>query len=112
MSLPHRNKDGLLVALITEMNRKWWTVAAMALTTLLMTIDFNGLTVALPAIGRDLDTSTMGLQWTVNAYLLAFAAPTVAAGRLADIFGRRKVLLIGTTAFVVGSAASGLAQAD
>jgi EmrB/QacA subfamily drug resistance transporter len=112
MSLPHRNKDGLLVALITEMNRKWWTVAAMALTTLLMTIDFNGLTVALPAIGRDLDTSTMDLQWTVNAYLLAFAAPTVAAGRLADIFGRRKVLLIGTTVFVVGSAASGLAQAD
>ncbi len=97
---------------VTERNRRWWVMIAMALTTLLMTIDFNGLTVALPTIGRDLDTSTAGLQWTINAYLLALAAPSVAAGRLADIFGRRKVLLIGTTVFVVGSAASGLAQAD
>jgi EmrB/QacA subfamily drug resistance transporter len=85
---------------------------AMAITTLLMTIDFNGLTVALPTIGQDLDTSTTGLQWTINAYLLALAAPSVAAGRLADIFGRRKVLLIGTVVFIAGSAASGLAQAD
>jgi EmrB/QacA subfamily drug resistance transporter len=52
------------------------------------------------------------LQWTINAYLLALAAPSVAAGRLADIFGRRRVLLIGTLVFVAGSAASGLAQAD
>ncbi|MDP8947866.1 MAG: MFS transporter [Actinomycetota bacterium] len=98
--------------LVTERNRRWWVVVAMALTTLLMTIDFNGLTVALPTIGRDLDTSTAGLQWTINAYLLALAAPSVAAGRLADIFGRRRVLLIGTVVFIVGSAASGLAQAD
>ena len=98
--------------LVTERNRKWWVVIAMALTTLLMTIDFNGLTVALPTIGRDLNTSTAGLQWTINAYLLALAAPSVAAGRLADIFGRRRVLLIGTVVFIAGSAASGLAQAD
>ncbi|HSK83954.1 MAG TPA: MFS transporter [Rubrobacter sp.] len=98
--------------LVTERNRKWWVVIAMAITTLLMTIDFNGLTVALPTIGQDLDTSTTGLQWTINAYLLALAAPSVAAGRLADIFGRRKVLLIGTVVFIAGSAASGLAQAD
>src|SRR5215212_9851761 len=98
--------------LVTERNRKWWVVLAMAITTLLMTIDFNGLTVALPTIGRDLNTSTTGLQWTINAYLLALAAPSVAAGRLADIFGRRRVLLIGTVVFIAGSAASGLAQAD
>jgi MFS family permease len=65
--------------LVTQRNRKWWMVVAMALTTLLMTIDFNGITVALPTIGRDLDTSTAGLQWTINAYLLALAAPSVAA---------------------------------
>jgi MFS family permease len=64
--------------LVTESNRRWWVVIAMALTTLLMTIDFNGLTVALPTIGRDFGTSTTGLQWTINAYLLALAAPSVA----------------------------------
>ena len=67
--------EGLRMHLFTGRNRKWWVVIAMALTTLLMTIDFNGLTVALPTIGRDLDTSTTGLQWTINAYLLALAAP-------------------------------------
>src|SRR5215216_170005 len=107
-----RNPGRLRMHLVTERNRRWWVVIAMALTTLLMTIDFNGLTVALPTIGRDLGTSTTGLQWTINAYLLALAAPSVAAGRLADIFGRRKVLLIGTVVFIAGSAASGLAQAD
>lgn len=97
---------------ITERNRKWWTVVAMTLTTLLMTIDFNGITVALPTIGRDLDTSTTGLQCTINAYLLALAAPGGDRGRLADIFGRRRVVLIGTVVFIFGSMASGLAQAD
>ena len=96
--------------LVTERNRKWWTVVAMALATLMITIDFNGITAALPTIGRDLDTSTAGLQWTINAYLLALAAPSVAAGRLADIFGRRRVLLIGTFVFVIGSAGSGPSQ--
>src|ERR687884_335928 len=82
-----RNFGRLRMHLVTERNRKWWVVVAMALTTLLMTIEFHGLTVARPTIGRDLDTSTTGLQWTINAYLLALAAPSVTAGRLADIFG-------------------------
>ena len=102
----------MVETLITERNRKWWTVAAMALATILITIDFSGVMLALPTIGRDLDTSTMGLQWTANAYLLAFTVPMVAAGRLADIFGRRRVLLIGIIVFVVASALCGLAQAD
>ena len=50
------------MALINEHNRKWRTVATMALTTLLITIDFNGLAVASPTIGKDLDMSTTGLQ--------------------------------------------------
>src|SRR5919199_6914932 len=110
--LEPRSWEGPRMHLITGHNRRWWVVVTMALTTLLMTIDFNGLTVALPTIGRALDTSTTGLQWTINAYLLALAAPSVAAGRLADIFGRRRVLLIGTIVFIAGSTASGLAQAD
>lgn len=97
---------------ITEQNRKWWVVVATGLAIVLITIDFNGVTVALPTIGRDLDTSTTGLQWTINAYLLAFAAPSVAFGRLGDIFGRRRILLIGVVVFVVASALCGLAQTD
>jgi EmrB/QacA subfamily drug resistance transporter len=100
------------MAAISERNRKWWVVVAMALATILITIDFGGVMIILPAIGRELDTSTTGLQWTANAYLLAFAVVMVAAGRLADIFGRRLLLLIGIAIFIVASSLCGLAQAD
>jgi MFS family permease len=96
---------------INERNRKWWVVVAMALATILITIDFGGVMIVLPTIGRELGTSTTGLQWTANAYLLAFAAVMVAAGRLADIFGRRRLLLIGIGVFIVASSLCGLAQA-
>src|SRR5919205_4487765 len=101
-----------MVTAINERNRKWWVVVAMALATILITLDFGGVMILLPTIGRELDTSTTGLQWTANAYLLAFAVVMVAAGRLADIFGRRLLLLIGIAIFIVASSLCGLAQAD
>src|SRR5437588_9487000 len=85
-------------------------ILAMAGGMLLITLDFFGLTVALPKIGEDLKASTSSLLWVVNGYLLAFAAPIIAVGRLADIVGRRKVVLIGIGVFVTGSAACMAAQ--
>ncbi len=84
----------------------------MAGGELLITLDFFGLTVALPKVGQDLHASTPALLWVVNAYLLAFAAPIIAVGRLADIVGRRKVVLIGIGVFVAASAACGVAQSS
>src|SRR5437588_6316312 len=92
------------------MDRKWPVIIAMSGGMLLITLDFFGLTVALPKIGEDLHASTSSLLWVVNAYLLAFAAPIIAVGRLADIVGRRKVVLTGIGIFVVASAACGFAQ--
>ena len=77
---------------------------------IILTVDFFGVTVALPEIGRSLHASTETLAWAVNAYLLAFVSPMVAVGRLADITGRRKVALVGVTLFVVGSIACGFAS--
>ena len=65
------------------MDRKRLVIVAMAGGMLLITLDFFGLTVALPKIGEDLKASTSSLLWVVNAYLLAFAAPIIAVGRLA-----------------------------
>src|SRR6266571_768078 len=61
------------------MDRKRLVIVAMAGGMLLITLDFFGLTVALPKIGEDLKASTSSLLWVVNAYLLAFAAPIFAA---------------------------------
>jgi len=97
---------------ITDENRRWWVVVAMSGIMILLTLDFFGLTVALPQIGKDLDASTETLAWTVNVYLLAFVSPMVAVGRLADIVGRRKVALVGVALFVAGSIACGFAPDD
>ena len=88
----------------------WLVVIAMAVPLLMLTIDAFGLTVALPAIGQALDTSTTTLAWVLNAFLFAFAAPQIAAGRLADTFGRRRVVLLGLVTFIAGSVAAGTAQ--
>jgi EmrB/QacA subfamily drug resistance transporter len=98
--------------LISGSNRKWWTVIAMSGVMIALTLDFFGLTVALPEIGRDLGASTETLLWTMNAYLLAFVAPMIAIGRIADIVGRRKVVLVGIVLFVVGSALCAAAESD
>src|SRR5438067_546997 len=91
-------------------DKKWLVILAMAGGMLVITLDFFGLTVALPRIGEDLKASTSSLLWVVNAYLLAFASPIIAVGRLADIVGRRKTVIVGIIIFVTGSAACGVAQ--
>jgi EmrB/QacA subfamily drug resistance transporter len=64
----------------------------------------------LPSIQRDLHFSTSGLQWIVNAYTLTFAGFLLLGGRAADLYGRRKVFLVGLTVFTVASLLGGLAQ--
>ena len=66
--------------------------------------------VALPSIQKDLHFTTSGLQWIVNAYTLTFAGFLLLGGRAADLFGRRKIFLVGLTVFTVSSLLGGLAQ--
>jgi EmrB/QacA subfamily drug resistance transporter len=72
-------------------------------------LDSTVVNVALPHIGRDLDTDLAGLQWIVNGYLLATAALILLGGSLGDIFGRRAVFLTGVVVFAVASAGCGFA---
>jgi EmrB/QacA subfamily drug resistance transporter len=72
-------------------------------------LDGTVVAVALPAIGRDLDASLDGLQWTVNGYTLTLAALILLGGSLGDRFGRRRLFLIGTVWFAVASLLCGLA---
>src|SRR5205085_8905972 len=100
------------MATATPDRRKWLVVVAMSGVMVLLTLDFFGLTVALPRIGEDLKASTSSLLWVINGYLLLFAAPIIAVGRLADIVGRRKIVLVGIVIFVGGSAACAAAPSD
>ncbi len=96
--------------LITDANRKWWTLGAMCLSMFMIMLDSTVVNVALPSIQKDLKTSVDQLEWVVNGYTLSFAALLVTGGRLGDIFGRRLIFMIGVAVFALSSATAGLAQ--
>ncbi|MET9256341.1 MFS transporter [Streptomyces sp. NPDC003717] len=83
----------------------WVTLVAGFMTLLDVTI----VAVALPSLQKELHTSAAAVQWVVSGYALAFALTLVTAGRVGDAFGRRRVFLIALAAFVVCSAAAGVA---
>ncbi|CAN5396632.1 MFS transporter [soil metagenome] len=82
---------------------------AVALATFMTYLDNNIVNVAMPAIERDLHLSISGLEWVVSSYILVFASLLLAGGRLADVFGRRRLFLIGLTVFTVASLVAGMA---
>lgn len=87
---------------------RWWTFAVVSLALFMGMLDNLVVTTALPAIKRALGASIGDLEWTVNAYTLAFAVLMIPAAALGDRYGRRRVLLIGVALFTAGSAAAAL----
>jgi len=71
-------------------------------------LDVSMIGVALPSIGAELDLSTSSLQWLVSGYVLGYGGLLLLGGRTADLFGRRRVFLIGLTVFALASLAGGL----
>jgi EmrB/QacA subfamily drug resistance transporter len=89
--------------------RLGWTLALTSLAFFIVGLDALVVVTALPAIHRDLGASLDSLQWTVNAYSLAWAASITTAAALGDRYGRRRWFAIGLTLFAVASAACALA---
>lgn len=85
------------------------TLIALALGVLVIANDFTALNVALPAIEADLDVDVGTSQWVINAYCLVFGMAIVTGGRLADMFGRRRIFFIGSAIFAFFSLLGGLA---
>jgi EmrB/QacA subfamily drug resistance transporter len=92
------------------MDRKWWTLIAVCVGTFMLLLDVTIVNVALPAIQSSLKASFSDLQWVVDAYSLLLAALLLTTGSLADLYGRRRVFVIGLVIFSLSSLASGLAQ--
>ncbi len=87
-----------------------WTGFAVVLAAMIMNLlDSTIVNVAAPSIQRDLGMSSSALVWIAAAYTLAIAVGLMAGGRLGDMFGRKRMLMIGLTGFVVASAACALA---
>ena len=88
---------------------KWWTLVAVCLGTFMLLIDITIVNVALPDIQVALHSSFAGLQWVVDAYALTLAAFLLTAGSLADMYGRRRLYLIGLVVFTGASVLCGFA---
>jgi EmrB/QacA subfamily drug resistance transporter len=96
--------------LLTSENRKWWTLAAVSFGLFMIMLDNTVVNVALPSIQADLGAGLSELQWIVTGYALTFAALMLSGGKLADLFGRRRIFVVGIVVFTLSSLACGLAE--
>ncbi len=88
---------------------RWSALVVLSAAMLMTILDGSIVTVALPAIQRDLGFSAAGLSWTLNAYLIAFGGLLLLAGRLGDLIGRKTMFLAGNAVFTAASLLAGAA---
>jgi EmrB/QacA subfamily drug resistance transporter len=93
-------------------NHKWWTLFAMCFALFMIMLDNTIVNVALPSIQRALNPSPANLEWTINAYVLSFAALILLGGKLGDRFGRKRMFVVGLIIFTAASAACAGATTD
>jgi len=84
------------------------SLANAGISVLMALLDVTIVNVALPTLQRDLHARFDQLQWVVNAYALSLAVVLVTGGRLGDMFGRRRLFVIGAGIFVIGSGLAGI----
>src|SRR5437763_15648061 len=99
------------LAPITERReRRWLALIILCLGALMIVLDTTIVNVALPAIREALGFSQTSLAWVVNAYVLTFGGFLLLGGRLGDLFGHRRLFLVGISLFTLASLACGLAH--
>ncbi len=94
---------------MSDKRRSSWTLAIVSVALFMVVLDNLVVTVALPTIHRDLGASIQSLEWTVNAYVLAYAVLLLTGAALGDRFGRKRMFLAGLSLFTFASAAAALA---
>ena len=105
MSVPTQTEEG---GATRDVRRERLTLLAMCFGLFMIMLDNTIVNVALPSIQRDVHASPETLAWTVNAYVVAFAALILLGGKLGDRFGRRRMFVVGLAIFTAASAACAL----
>lgn len=95
-----------------EGRRRWLALMVLCLGVLMIVLDTTIVNVALPSIRTDLGFTETSLVWVVNAYMLTFGGFLLLGGRLGDLFGHRRLFLLGITLFTVASLACGLSNSQ
>jgi EmrB/QacA subfamily drug resistance transporter len=94
---------------ISPERRRWLALGVLCVGQLMIVLDVTVVSVALPTIKRELHFADASLAWVVNAYLLTFGGLMLLAGRLGDLAGRKRIFIVGMSAFTLASLLCGLA---
>lgn len=94
---------------MTSTPRRGLAIGILLFASFMDLLDVTIVQVALPSIGTDLAASDAQLEWIVSGYMLAFAVALITGGRLGDLFGRRRIFLVGVAGFTITSAAAAAA---
>jgi MFS family permease len=97
---------------ILDNRRRWLALLVLCLGDLMIVLDVTIVGVALPSIRTDLGFTESSLAWVVNGYLIVFGGFLLLGGRLGDLFGHRRLFLIGISLFTAASLACGLATSQ
>src|SRR5213593_1971348 len=95
-----------------EGRKRWFALYVLCLGSLMIVLDVTIVGVALPSIRQDLGFTQASLAWVVNLYLLTFGGFLLLGGRFGDLFGHRRLFLIGISVFTLASLACGLATSQ
>ena len=94
---------------MSDSRKRGWTLAIVSIGLFMVVLDNLVVNVALPSIHRDLGASIQALEWTVNAYVLAYAVLLLTGAALGDRLGRKRMFMAGISLFTISSAAAALA---
>src|SRR5215471_8214385 len=100
------------MGLTTNLRSRWAALALIVTAQFMVVLDIAVVNVALPSIKADLGFSDAGLQWVVSAYAIVFGGTLLLGGRLADLFGRRRLFVGGMALFTATSLLCGLAWSE
>ena len=95
-----------------DARKRWLALIVLCLGVLMIVLDTTIVNVALPSIREDLQFTETSLVWVVNAYMLTFGGFLLLGGRLGDLYGHRRLFLVGITLFTLASLACGLASSQ
>jgi EmrB/QacA subfamily drug resistance transporter len=95
-----------------DARKRWWALYVLCAGVLMIVLDTTIVNVALPSIREDLGFSETSLVWVVNAYMLTFGGFLLLGGRLGDLFGHRRLFLLGLILFTAASVGCGLATSQ
>lgn len=98
--------------MLKKIDQRWFAFIILCLGTLMEVLDSTIVNVALPSIRANLHFSEANLAWVVNAYLLTFGGFLLLGGKLGDLYGQRKLFIIGITIFTLASLTCGIADSQ